>query len=136
SSLPAILNPDGSIRTNVSGSFDPSGYRLTHGPNGEPRFTSANEGDHLGCADSWDTSFYPNGADSYVNVIVPDGKGNIYFGGRFGSVQGLPANGIAKWDGTSWSALGDGAGLFGTVLDIAVSGTDVYMSGSFNISTA
>jgi hypothetical protein len=39
------------------------------------------------------------------------------------------ANHIAKWDGSSWAALGSGIG--GTVLALAVSGSDLYAGGQF-----
>jgi hypothetical protein len=38
-----------------------------------------------------------------------DGSGPaLYAGGRFTSAGGVPANGIAKWDGAAWSAVGGG----------------------------
>jgi trimeric autotransporter adhesin len=124
----AVLNPDGSINTSVAGSFDPTGYRMSYGPTGEPRFVS--ESQPGGCTpDNWDTSFTTNGANDQINAIVSDGLGNIYIGGEFTSVQGVPASRIAKWNGSSWSALG--TGVFGDVNAIAVNGTDVYVGGSF-----
>ena len=42
---------------------------------------------------------------------------------------GVSANHIAKWDGTSWSALGTGTN--GLVRALTVSGTDVYAGGDF-----
>jgi hypothetical protein len=36
--------------------------------------------------------------------------GNLYAGGAFSSIDGLPATNIAKWDGGSWSAVGPGLG--------------------------
>ena len=39
-----------------------------------------------------------------------DGSGTaLYAGGRFTTAGGVPANRIAKWDGTQWSPLGEGA---------------------------
>jgi hypothetical protein len=35
-------------------------------------------------------------------------NGDLYIGGRFTEVAGVPASRIAKWNGTSWSALGTG----------------------------
>lgn len=36
-------------------------------------------------------------------------------GGSFQSMDGVPANGIARWDGSAWSSLGSGVGANGTV---------------------
>ncbi|MBP6003578.1 MAG: hypothetical protein KA746_09115 [Pyrinomonadaceae bacterium] len=85
-----------------------------------------------GCNDGWDTTFTPNGADDQVNVIVPDGAGSYYIGGEFKTVQGVPASGIAKWNGSAWTALG--SGINGQINAIAVSGSDVYVGGSFNVA--
>lgn len=85
-----------------------------------------------GCNDGWDTTFTTNGADSQINVVVPDGLGNIYVGGDFSSVQGIQAKGIAKWNGTSWSPLG--SGINGRINTIAIAGNDIYVGGSFNVA--
>jgi len=39
---------------------------------------------------------------------VVDGSGNLYIGGGFVVVGNVIANNIAKWNGSSWSALGSG----------------------------
>ena len=51
--------------------------------------------------------------DSFVDVhglkVFDDGSGPaLYAGGRFTSAGGVPANNIARWDGSSWSPLGSG----------------------------
>src|SRR5437764_12001412 len=59
---------------------------------------------------------------------------NLYAGGYFTTAGGSAANGIAKWDGNSWSALGSGMGNTGvvaSVLSLAVSGNDLYAGGGF-----
>lgn len=76
----------------------------------------------------WKTGFVA--PSSGVDVIAGDAAGNVYVGGTFTSFNGISANRIAKWDGTSWSALG--SGLDERVSAIAVSGTDVYVGGYFN----
>ena len=68
----------------------------------------------------WDgTSFSALGAPigGAVPLIIftshawDDGHGEaLYVGGRFLSIDGVPANRIARWDGTAWSALGTGLG--------------------------
>jgi len=84
-----------------------------------------------GCGDAWDTTFTTNGVNGTVYAVVNDGAGNVYIGGNFTIVNGTPANGVAKWNGTSWSSLGSGVGTFGIVKAIAVSGNDVYIGGDF-----
>ena len=63
------------------------------------------------------TSFSPLGGPigGAVPLIVftayswDDGTGDaLYIGGRFLTVDGVAASRIARWDGTSWSALGSG----------------------------
>jgi hypothetical protein len=46
-----------------------------------------------------------------ASSLVFDSSGNLYVGGRFTSAGGVPANSIAKWNGSSWSALGSGLTL-------------------------
>src|SRR5687768_9943320 len=128
-SLSTALNADGSIRPDAVGSFDPSGYRLAYGLNGEPRFLSAPQSFGTCTPDAWDTTFTANGADNEVRVVVSDGAGNFYIAGDFNSVNSVPASRIAKWNGTTWSALG--SGITGSVNSIAFSGTDVYVGGQF-----
>jgi hypothetical protein len=65
----------------------------------DPTFSDANwvsMGDHLG-------------ANSLVYTAILDGSGNLYIGGLFDAVGGTLA-GVAKWNGSSWSALGSETG--------------------------
>jgi hypothetical protein len=44
-------------------------------------------------------------------TVFDDGTGAaLYAGGGFTTAGGTPANHLAKWDGTQWSALGSGIG--------------------------
>jgi len=64
----------------------------------------------------------------YVSSLVMSG-GHLYAGGSFTNASGVPANHVAKWNGSSWSALGGG---FGNVVQaLAVSGSNVYAGGHF-----
>jgi len=77
----------------------------------------------------WDDQFIAaNAPNGTVTAMTTDGN-NIYIGGNFTTVAGLSANYIAKWDGTTWSALG--TGLDGLVRTIAIDGTNVYVGGDF-----
>ncbi len=54
---------------------------------------------------------------------------DLYAGGYFTTAGEVPANNIAKWDGSAWSALG--SGMDSLVYVLAVSGTDLYVGGGF-----
>src|SRR5262249_22910409 len=75
------------------------------------------------------------GPDGQVGAAVVDGSGNLYIGGDFIVAFDVGANGIAKLDGTRWSALG--SGLTGsspnvpTVWALAVVGSNLYAGGNF-----
>src|SRR5258708_3557080 len=69
------------------------------------------------------------GANGPVYAAVADGSGNLYIGGNFTEVGNVVAINIARWDGTSWSALG--SGVNGWVQSLAVSGSNVYAAGIF-----
>ena len=62
---------------------------------------------------------------------------DLYIGGAFTNVNTDQADFVAKWDGSSWSALGSGSpnggALYGGagVYALAVIGTDVYVGGTF-----
>ena len=68
----------------------------------------------------------PNGA---VYAAAVDGSGNLYIGGDFTIVGDVFANRIAKWDGSTWSALG--SGMNAAVRALVVVGGDVYAGGEF-----
>jgi len=69
------------------------------------------------------------GASGYVNAVVVDGAGNLYIGGNFTVVGNTIADYIAKWDGSSRSALG--SGMNDRVVALAVSGSNLYAGGGF-----
>ncbi len=69
------------------------------------------------------------GANDEVYAAAMDSSGNLYIGGSFTLVGGVFANRIAKWNGSSWSALGEG--MNGEVAALAVLGSEVYAGGSF-----
>jgi hypothetical protein len=65
------------------------------------------------------------GANGSVSATAVDSSGNLYIGGSFTA----PANYIAKWNGSAWSALG--SGMNSLVCALAVIGTDLYAGGYF-----
>ncbi len=84
---------------------------------------------------SW--SSLGNGVKGVVFALAVSGV-DVFAGGQFIEVCGNAAcnsgnttvNNIAAWNGSSWSALGNGVG--GNVFALAVSGSTVYAGGSFN----
>jgi hypothetical protein len=74
------------------------------------------------------------GANGDVYAAAVDGAGNLYIGGYFTAAGGVMATNVAKWDGSSWSALG--SGIDGEVDALAVSGSDVFAGGWFTAAGA
>jgi len=128
-SLADALNPDGTLRAGVSGSFDPKGYRLLTAPDGKPVFRPmgvAGAGD-----ENWQDGFGINGVNGTVRALAVDGSGNVYAGGGFTTAGGVAANNIAKWNGSNWSSLG--TGMNNAVYALAVDGSgNVYAGGIFS----
>src|SRR5205814_615364 len=74
----------------------------------------------------------PQGDAPNVFALAASGSGDVYAGGFFGIAGGIPAANIAKWDGSSSSALGSGVDDIGAAL--AVLGSDLYAGGSFSMA--
>jgi hypothetical protein len=56
----------------------------------------------------------------------------LYIAGTFTNVNGVAANGLARWNGTNWSSVG----FSGSLNALAVSGNNLYVGGFFTNSTA
>jgi len=68
------------------------------------------------------------GSDILALAVAPDGT--LYAGGTFSILNGVAAANIAKWDGTTWTALA--AGVNSTVNGISVAPNgDVFVVGAF-----
>jgi len=94
----------------------------------------------LNCQPYWRTDIGGRaGMDGDVQamIVYDDGTGPALFvGGSFHSANGMPANGVAKWDGAAWTALGSGiSGGYAYVDAFAVcddgSGPALFVGGSF-----
>ena len=78
-----------------------------------------------------------NGLDNDVLVLATSGS-NLYAGGFFSRTcdnvacnsSSLAANHLAQWNGSLWSALGNGLSSF--VNALAVNGNNLYVGGNFN----
>ncbi len=56
-------------------------------------------------------------------------NGELYVGGRFTSINGVNANNIAKWNGTSWQSVG--TGIAGVVRNLYVYNNQLFAGGRF-----
>lgn len=81
---------------------------------------------------SW--SALGSGVGDWVNAIAFSSS-DVYVGGSFWKASGSDPRRIAKWNGNSWSPVGNnetsGGPLNGDVNTIAVSGSTVYAGGNF-----
>lgn len=69
------------------------------------------------------------GGTLIVNAVAVMG-GDVFIGGTFTAVDGVVASRVAKWNGSTWSALGSGAS--GTVNAMAVLGSELFIGGTFS----
>jgi hypothetical protein len=70
-----------------------------------------------------------------IRCMDIDNQGNLYVGGNFTTAGGIVARGIAKWDGTSWSNVGEGLSISSTdrIDSIAIdSENNIYVGGTFS----
>jgi trimeric autotransporter adhesin len=84
---------------------------------------------------NWSKGFTVPGIVGYIYATANDGT-NIYIGGNFRIAGGIIANSIAKWDGKSWSSLGEGiengvSGDVPSVEAITVLNGKVFVGGQF-----
>ncbi len=84
-----------------------------------------------------------NGVNQRVDDVLISG-GNVYIGGAFtvaynAAGNSVFANGVARWNGSAWAALGNGGAANGNgvaggqawVHGLALIGSDLYVGGSF-----
>lgn len=95
-----------------------------------------------GCLAGWvDTFGAEPGSNGHILDMLEfdDGSGPaLYVAGYFTSVGGVPINCVARWNGTAWSALGDGFDAYVDELavfdDGTVAGPKLYATGGFTSS--
>ena len=83
--------------------------------------------------ENWSTTFAPRGTNGEVRVTLERGS-DLIVGGDFTQAGPVAASRIAVWNGTSWSALGDG--FNGPVEALFEWNGDIYAGGSFSASGA
>jgi hypothetical protein len=152
----SVAKWDGSTWSTLGSSFGPLGVSDL-AVSGSDVYVGGNftDADGIATADyvvKWNGSVWSalgsngagNGALSgRVNALALS-EGDLYVGGVFSDAGGIPAaDNVAKWDGSTWSALGsNGAGdgaiqtgegpLSGLLYALAVSGSDLYVGGGFS----
>ena len=94
----------------------------------------------------WDgLAWHPLGAGTNAPVVAievqqgpEDDPAIVYAGGAFTQAGGIPANRIARWDGTAWSPLGQGcsSGVSSIAIydDGSGSGSALYATGAFQMA--
>ena len=63
-----------------------------------------------------------------VYAVAASGS-DVYVGGSFSTAGGISATNVAKWNGSTWSALG--IGVNNDVYALTVSSNDLYVGGLF-----
>ena len=140
--LAGVLNPNGTLRAGLHGSFDPTGYVLGRdAASGQPAFRLAHPAGAAKVAkvagalgagdDKWQNGFGLPGTNGDVYAMAVAANGDVYIGGRFTAVGTIPARFVARWNTSTstWSPLG--TGLNNVVRALAVAGADVYVGGDF-----
>jgi hypothetical protein len=141
-SLEEALNPDGTLKRGVQGSFKVEGYTMRTGKNGEPIFVPQTQNTASGTWSSLGTGS-SNGVLGGVFALAVVGN-EVYVGGEFDSAGGVSANRVARFNTqtNTWSSLGTGSsngvsrggvsgGLVPTVFALAVVGNEVVVGGWF-----
>jgi hypothetical protein len=134
SSLAQHLDPEGRLLPSASGAdLDPTGYQVSTGPDGSPRFVASGGGAPAAATGTWDDRFGRPGVEfGAVNAVAVSGA-NVYIGGTFGTAASQQPpdgyRGVAHWDGRRWRPMGTGAN--DAVHAVVVHGGFVYIAGKF-----
>jgi hypothetical protein len=132
-SLEEALNPDGTLKRGVQGSFKVEGYTMRTGKNGEPIFEPQTQHTASG---TWSTlgTGSSNGVNNRVSALAMVGN-EVFVGGYFTWAGGVSANYVARFNTltNTWSTLGTGSsnGVNNWVYALAVSGNEVFVGGLF-----
>jgi hypothetical protein len=105
----------------LGGSLYTGGYSLNGGQVGTNTVVNVFDGTN------WSTLGELGGGTTVLYDFAKVGN-DLYVSGVFNRAGGVPAVGLAKWNGTNWSGVG---GFSGVVLSLATDGTNLYAGGSF-----
>ncbi len=119
-SLAAVPNSRGGTDVYAGGQFDTAGGVIAH---------------NIAKWDGGHWSALGSGANSNVGALLIDtsspGRQALYAGGLFFFMDSIVVNHIAKWDDSTWSALGTGMPSY-TVAGLTRNRNDVYAVGLFD----
>jgi len=147
--LDTILQPDGTLKVppGFSGALDLHGWEMASSSKAQPRFVRAHQPSRHGPSpaspgdENWDGRFPgPPGVNGLVRAAAVAPNGDVYVGGDFtmainSSGNYFPANHIARWDGSGWSALGSGVNNSVNALAVSRQGV-VFVGGAFTSAGA
>lgn len=145
-----IASWDGSSWSALGTGLNDDAYEIKEAANGDiyvvGKFTTAGGSSAPGIA-YWNGSTWATLSTGLTGGATPQGRsmafdhsGNLYVGGLFTTAGGTSANNIAKWDGSSFSALGTGTATNGgsnaLIYEMALADDDttLYICGGFHIA--
>jgi trimeric autotransporter adhesin len=136
--LDAIVGDDGSlsIGDDAAGSYDPSGWVMTTGPDGVPRFFRKEDPRLLAVPgdEHWDSRFGPPGVGGPVHAVAAWGD-EVFLGGSFRVAGTAIANNVVAYNTAtnSWQLLGGELtnGVGGPVYALATFAGNLYVGGTF-----
>lgn len=73
--------------------------------------------------------------DSLQVTAFAEWRGDLYVGGYFSRIGGVEAHGVARWDGTTWSSLGNDTENLRRVLALIVYQDRLYAIGNIDNTT-
>lgn len=123
------------------GSVDAKGWQIAFDDDGTPHFHPPGSVVPAPAPPShpddkyWSGAFGSAGVVGEISVVAISGCNDIYVGGEFAGIGGVPARNIARWDGDRWYSVGEGTedGVSGVVHTIEVDDVDnVYVGGRFD----
>lgn len=132
--LGELLNGDGmlNLESGYRGNIDPARFHLMSSEEEAQHFV---ELDSVSGDERWQLEIGTPGMSSTVRTLITDSIGNLYAGGAFTTAGSVVVNRVAKWNGVSWSTLGNG--MNGSVNALARDSTGkLYAGGAFSQSGA
>jgi hypothetical protein len=98
--------------------------------NGSKLYAGGSFTGHIGKLEGGTWTILPGIEEDIISLGA--NSSGVYAGGNFTDAGGNPnADGIARWNGTNWEAMGSGIGFNDAWLSIATIGNDVFVGGTF-----